>query len=198
MAADQDCLGTLLDVTYVLQLQPEVRLEYISESVVDLTGYRQGDYTANPRLWLGAVDPRDRELMLAAFNAAPSTPTMMNLRVRTRAGGSVWVHQIARTVVKKGDVLLLCGGLTADTRPVRARRGRGRPIPDGRRRGRRCGAGDRPGRARAVGLGLDHVIGLESAAPTRECAGRSVGRTRSRGDRRDPRAVCWTARPFRA
>jgi diguanylate cyclase (GGDEF)-like protein/PAS domain S-box-containing protein len=112
LAADQDCFGTLLDVTYALQLQPEVRLEYISESVVDLTGYRQGDYTANPRLWLGAVDPRDRELMLTAFNADPSTSTMMNLRVRTRAGGSVWVHQIARTVVTKGDVLLLCAGLT--------------------------------------------------------------------------------------
>ncbi|MEZ5119229.1 MAG: PAS domain S-box protein [Candidatus Nanopelagicales bacterium] len=134
LAADQDCFGTLLDVTYVLQLQPEVRLEYISESVVDLTGYRQGDYTANPRLWLGAVDPRDRELMLSAFNAAPSAPTMMNLRVRTRAGGSVWVHQIARTVAKEGDVLLLCAGLTkipAPSEPVADVDGRYRMVAEG-------------------------------------------------------------------
>ena len=55
----------------VLQLQPSMRLEHISDSVIDFTGCSAAEYAAKPRLWLGAVDPRDRQLMLSAFNAAP-------------------------------------------------------------------------------------------------------------------------------
>lgn len=112
MSSYADAPAVLLDVTFVLQLQPTMRLEHISDSVIGFTGYTAADYAAKPRLWLGAVDPRDRELMLSAFNAAESALTRIDLRFRTRAGGSIWAHQIARTVRTADGAVLLYAGLT--------------------------------------------------------------------------------------
>ena len=112
MSAFAECPSVLLDVTFVLQLQPSMRLEHISDSVIDFTGYSAAEYAAKPRLWLGAVDPRDRQLMLSAFNAAQTELTTMNLRFRTRDGDSIWAHQISRTVRTPDGMVLLYGSLT--------------------------------------------------------------------------------------
>ncbi|HPE10979.1 MAG: PAS domain S-box protein [Actinobacteria bacterium] len=118
MSAFAECPSVLLDVTFVLQLQPSMRLEHISDSVIDFTGYSAAEYAAKPRLWLGAVDPRDRQLMLSAFNAAQTELTTMNLRFRTRDGDSIWAHQISRTVRTPDGMVLLYGSLTRIPAPT--------------------------------------------------------------------------------
>ncbi len=102
---------SVLDVSYVLQLHPTMRLEQVSDSVVDFTGYTAEQYLAQPLLWLRAVDPRDRGIMLASFNAPLGEVTTIDVRFMTKDRTSVWTHQVARTVRRSDGAVVLHGGL---------------------------------------------------------------------------------------
>ena len=97
---DQSVASALFDVLFVLQVSPELRLEHVSESIEEFTGYRAQEYLDDSSLWVNALDVRDREAVLAALNAAPAVATHLTLRWSRRAGGTVWGQQITRKVVR--------------------------------------------------------------------------------------------------
>ena len=83
---DQSVASALFDVLFVLQVSPELRLEHVSESSEEFTGYRAQEYLDDSSLWVNALDVRDREAVLAALNAAPAVATHLTLRWSRRAG----------------------------------------------------------------------------------------------------------------
>lgn len=112
MNANWPEFDVLFDFTYVLQLLPDLRLESVSDSIVELTGYTAQEYCADDHLWRTATDSRDRELMLAAFNAPLGKRMTITMRWRVRGDGVIWTQQISRTVQTESGETLLLAGLT--------------------------------------------------------------------------------------
>ena len=110
-AEGRDVAATLLDVTYVLQLEPRMHLEYVSDAVAGFTGYTATEYLDDAGLWLRVLDPRDRPVLLSAFNAAIGVSTHATLRWVARDGKVVWTEHIARKVQREDGSIALHGAL---------------------------------------------------------------------------------------
>lgn len=106
-----DVSPALLDVVYVLQVEPEFRLIHVSDSVLELTGYTSQEYLADPVLWRSAPDPRDRHLIESVIEAEPGSSNHVTMRWAGRGGSAVWTHQITRKVVREDGSVVLLGAL---------------------------------------------------------------------------------------
>lgn len=98
MTGDFDVASELLDVLFVLQVSPALRLEYVSESVHGFTGHRAEEFVSDATLWLRLVDPRDREILLGALNAEPEVARHATFRWTDPDGRTMWAQQITRKV----------------------------------------------------------------------------------------------------
>jgi len=105
--ADHEVATLLFDVYYVLELQPLTRLEHVSASVLDFLGYTADEVSGDPGLLLRVVDPRDRDVMLAVFNAEVGLTTHLTVRWVAKDGRVVWSRQTSRKVQRDdGSVVL--------------------------------------------------------------------------------------------
>lgn len=85
-----DVAAVLLDVVYVLQLEPELCLEYVSDPVEEFLGYSAAELLSDRRLWEHALDPRDRNRMLVALNAEIGVTTHLTVRLIRKDQRVMW------------------------------------------------------------------------------------------------------------
>lgn len=109
--AGREAAAVLLDVIYIFQLEPEMRLEYVSDAVAGFTGYTAEEYLADPGLWLRVLDPRDRGLIRTVFDADLGVATHLTLRWVGRDGRVMWSQQNARKVQREDGSVVLYGAL---------------------------------------------------------------------------------------
>lgn len=107
----RDVSAALLDVVYVLQIEPEMRLEYVSDSVLEFSGFTAQEYLADPALWQTAPDPRDSHLLQSALNAEPGVATHFTLRWVGRGGKIIWTQQNTRKIRRADGSVALLGAL---------------------------------------------------------------------------------------
>ncbi|MCB9424369.1 MAG: PAS domain S-box protein [Actinobacteria bacterium] len=111
MTGDSEVASELLDVLFVLQVSPELRLEYVSRSVRGFTGHSADEFVSDATLWLRLVDPRDREVVLGALNAEPGVARHATFRWAGPDGRTMWAQQVTRKVVREDGVEAVYGAL---------------------------------------------------------------------------------------
>jgi len=76
----------------------------VSPQIEDVLGYRAEEWMANPKLWVDALHPDDREEVISettrSFEAGE--PFKMEYRVLAKDGRVVWLHDVA-SVVSRDD-----------------------------------------------------------------------------------------------
>jgi diguanylate cyclase (GGDEF)-like protein/PAS domain S-box-containing protein len=84
------------DVFYVLRVEPDLAMEFISDSCESLVGYTAAEHYANPGLLDLIVDQRDQALLWGALGAPFGHEIDVELRWLHRDGRVVWTHHRAR------------------------------------------------------------------------------------------------------
>lgn len=93
--------AALLDVVYVLRLEPDQAFEYVSPSVQGLVGYSPEEHYADPMLGMKLLDPRDTEVLLGAAAGPLGEAVEFTVRWMARDGRRVWTQH--RCVRQKRD-----------------------------------------------------------------------------------------------
>jgi len=92
-------------VVYIAEAVAPHAWTFVSPQILDMLGYAPDEWVAGPDRWLCAVDPRDRDLVLAERARAEHSPhrpeaRSLTYRLRHRTGAMVWVRD---------DAILLTG-----------------------------------------------------------------------------------------
>ncbi len=106
-----DVAAVLLDVVYVLQLEPELCLEYVSDPVEEFLGYSAAELLTDPRLWEHVLDPRDRDRMLVALNAEIGVTTHLTVRLIGKDQRVMWSQQTSRRIRREDGSVAVYGAL---------------------------------------------------------------------------------------
>jgi diguanylate cyclase (GGDEF)-like protein/PAS domain S-box-containing protein len=86
-------------VTYTQAADESGRIVYVSPQLESLTGYRPEDWMQRPNAMLEAIDPEDRDKVLAARRRMSSGDVVrQEYRLVTRDGRTVWVRDEATPV----------------------------------------------------------------------------------------------------
>lgn len=101
------------DIYYAIQIAPSLTIEFLSESVGDLVGYNAAEFSEQPDLLFGIVDPRDRDDLAAALAAAPGELMSLDLRWFHRDGTTRWTQHRARAR-ERGDGSVVLEGSGRD------------------------------------------------------------------------------------
>ncbi len=112
MTGDSAVASEVFDVLFILQVTPELRLEHVSESILEFTGHQAQEHISEPDLWLSALDLRDHEALLHAFNADPDVVVHLTLRWTRPEVGTKWGHQVTRKVIRPDGSMALYGALS--------------------------------------------------------------------------------------
>ena len=95
------------DVFYSIRTDPDLCVEFISETILAHTGHPASEYLADPGLIAGSVDPRDAAAMVEAFSAPPGQDIEAEVRWVHRDGRTVWTQNWAcRRVRSDGSIVL--------------------------------------------------------------------------------------------
>jgi diguanylate cyclase (GGDEF)-like protein/PAS domain S-box-containing protein len=91
-------------VVYIDALDDSASTLYISPRIEQLTGYKPREWREDPGLWPRLLHPEDREraLELTARHNETGDPFLMEYRMITRGGRTVWVRDEA-VVVRRAD-----------------------------------------------------------------------------------------------
>jgi diguanylate cyclase (GGDEF)-like protein/PAS domain S-box-containing protein len=91
-------------VVYIDALDDTASTLYISPRIEQLTGYEAREWREDPDLWPKLLHPEDREraLELTARHNETGEPFLMEYRMTTRAGRTLWVRDEA-VMVKRAD-----------------------------------------------------------------------------------------------
>ena len=84
-----EAAAALLDVVYVLRLEPDQAFEYVSPSVQALVGYTPEEHYADPMLGMKLLDPRDAEVLLGASDGPLGEAVDFTVRWVARDGRRV-------------------------------------------------------------------------------------------------------------
>ncbi len=102
-----EAAAALLDVVYVLRLEPDQAFEYVSPSVESLVGYTPAEHYADPMLGMRLLDSRDTEVLLGAAGAPPGEVVEFTVRWVARNGRRVWTqHRCVREERDDGSIVL--------------------------------------------------------------------------------------------
>lgn len=101
--------AAMLDVVYVVRLEPDQAFEYVSPSVVDLVGYTPEEHYADPGLGARLLDPRDREVMGRATGAALDETVGFTVRWIHRDGRTVWTEHRCRKLRRDDGSVAIYG-----------------------------------------------------------------------------------------
>lgn len=102
-------VGELSDVVYLLRVDPDDSVEYLSPSIQDFVGYAASDFFADPGLMWSLLDPRDREAAARARDAEIGEMVDFTLRFTTRAGRRIWTQHRSRKDRREDGSVVLCG-----------------------------------------------------------------------------------------
>jgi diguanylate cyclase (GGDEF)-like protein/PAS domain S-box-containing protein len=103
-------------VVYIDALDDTASTVYISPRIQQLTGYGPREWREDPDLWPRLLHPEDREraLELTARHNETGEPFMMEYRLTTRDGRTIWVRDEAIIVRKADGSFLHSQGLMTD------------------------------------------------------------------------------------
>jgi diguanylate cyclase (GGDEF)-like protein/PAS domain S-box-containing protein len=88
----------LADVVYALRIEPDLAFEYISPVVLQLTGYSQAEYYADPALAIENTAPQYRKDILDAFASEADVVTDFRVPYLRRDDRTIWTHHRCRKV----------------------------------------------------------------------------------------------------
>ena len=98
------------DIIYRCRFLPDKVVEYISPSVVALTGYAPAEYYADPDLYTSIIHPEDRPFLEQAMRQATTSTGPVLLRWTGRNGRVIWTEQsITRILDHDGNVVAIEG-----------------------------------------------------------------------------------------
>jgi PAS domain S-box-containing protein len=106
------------DVVYRISLYPEVKYEYISPSVISMTGYTPEEYYKNPQLGFKIIHPDDLHLLGKMPKKKDLLPHMkipeLTLRWIKKDGGIVWTETRNKLISNDQKQLIAVEGISRD------------------------------------------------------------------------------------
>lgn len=99
------------DVFFRYRLTPSPGLDYISPSVVELTGYPVEAFVADPDLFQALVHPDDRELLNLGSSGVAEASTVRWLR---QDGAVIWVQQRSVAITGPDGEIVAIEGVASD------------------------------------------------------------------------------------
>jgi len=104
-----------IDVIYYYRLPPEAAIEYISPSVLTVTGYAPEEYYADNKLIFKLVHPDDRSLLDDFINNLPcSLETPLTIRLSRKDNTTLWVEQKCVPIYSEKGQLVAVEGIIRD------------------------------------------------------------------------------------
>ncbi|MEW6059785.1 MAG: PAS domain S-box protein [Actinomycetota bacterium] len=109
------------DVIFRYRILPELAFEYVSPSVITITGYTREELLADPGFWATLLHPDDRYLLRPALNAPFAFSGPITVRAMRKDGGIVWLEmQVVPLRDAEGNVEALQGIARDMTERIRA------------------------------------------------------------------------------
>jgi PAS domain S-box-containing protein len=102
------------DVRYRIRLVPGLGVEFVSPSVVALTGYTPEEIYGDARVPWRLIHPEDRPLMLELLRSSGARPVPTVLRWRHRNGSTVWTEQLTIGVTDAAGRIVAVEGIARD------------------------------------------------------------------------------------
>ena len=95
-------------VTYLSDMSRDpdtTPFRYVAPGIVELTGYTQEEWIAEPDIWERILHPADRERVLAESRRTDATGDRFDMEYRLvrRDGIPVWVRDTSEMVDRDGD-----------------------------------------------------------------------------------------------
>ncbi|MFN8125280.1 MAG: PAS domain S-box protein [Candidatus Nanopelagicales bacterium] len=101
--------AALADVVYVIRLEPDVGVEYVSDSVAVHLGHTSAEFRADPRLAWRAIDRRDHQVVRRALTHPLGEICRLEVRWTSADGRTVWTEQRCRRDRRDDGSLVLIG-----------------------------------------------------------------------------------------
>ncbi|MCC5468220.1 PAS domain-containing sensor histidine kinase [Pelosinus baikalensis] len=104
-----------IDVIYSYKLLPERKVEYISPSALEVTGYNAEEYYSNDTLILNLIHPEDQALLNDFISNFPSSTNMpLTLRLIRKDKVVLWIEQKCVTIFDENGHLIALQGIVRD------------------------------------------------------------------------------------
>lgn len=104
-----------IDVIFSYQLLPERKVEYISPSVLKITGYNSEDYHANDTLLLKLIHPEDQSLFTDFISNLPDSVALpLTLRIIRKDNAVLWIEQKCVPIYDENGRLAALQGIVRD------------------------------------------------------------------------------------
>ncbi len=104
-----------IDVIYYYRLPPEATIEYLSPSVLAVTGYSPEEYSADNKLIFQLVHPGDRPLLHDFINNLPdSVEKPLTVRMLKKDKTTIWVEQKCVPIYDEQGYLVALEGIIRD------------------------------------------------------------------------------------
>jgi PAS domain S-box-containing protein len=102
------------DVIYRINLVPEQRFEFVSPSVLAMTGYTPDDHYNDPLLGYKIVHPDDKHLLESALENPDSISEPLCLRWTRKDGRVIWVEQRNLPIFNEQGQMVAVEGVARD------------------------------------------------------------------------------------
>ena len=104
-----------VDIIYLHKLRPEAKIEYISPSVLSITGYSPEEYYADNNLAFKLIHPDDHCLLDDFINNFPSSIELpLTLRLVLKDQTSLWMEQKCIPIYDENGYLIAFEGIIRD------------------------------------------------------------------------------------
>jgi PAS domain S-box-containing protein len=105
-----------IDVIYRYRLLPVPHYEYISPSVLSITGYSPEEYYANAKLMVSLIHPEDATLFtnIMTPSLAPSVEMPLTIRLNRKDGSTIWIEHKGVVIRNKDGTPLELEGIIRD------------------------------------------------------------------------------------
>ncbi|WP_312339357.1 ATP-binding protein [Anaerospora hongkongensis] len=103
------------DVIYSLQIFPKAKIDYISPSVMHLTGYSPEEYYSDNQLGFTLIHPEDHTLLKDFIRNFPKTiETPLTLRIIRKDQTTLWLEQKCTPIFNESGDLIALHGIIRD------------------------------------------------------------------------------------
>lgn len=97
------------NIFFVVRSQPDVQLEFVSETIEERLGYSAAELVADPSLLMGLVHPADVPLFMAALETPPGTRLELQMRWLERDGREAWSQVVLESEQRTDGSVALAG-----------------------------------------------------------------------------------------
>ncbi len=104
-----DIAADLVDVVYVIRLEPDMAFEFVSDSVESLVGYTPQEHYDDPGLGMRILDPRDLPELQKAADVPLGHTYDFTVRWVAKDGRTIWTHHRCRRARRPDGSIVLTG-----------------------------------------------------------------------------------------